>query len=348
MLCPGPDDKIYPVIKLATILDSLAAEGIAAEEALVGVGMSKDMAFSPSTRVSHNQIIACYRNADRLWHQPHFAYQAGTQLHVSAYGMYGFAILSSTNFRQTIAVAMQYHQLSTPLADIGFREEQGCGIWTVTPLSHPSVDANLYRYLVELQFGTFMSLHRDVMGPEFVATELHVTYNPPIASAKYAAMFGCPVQFGQPENRFVFDASRLDEKPQFGNQIAHAAIVELCDSMMEEFKLRIGVAGKVRRVLLTNLMRPLPVAEVARRVHMSARTLHRKLVEENISYRKLVDELRMGIAIKYLRDTNLSVEDVAHALGFSDAANFRQSFRRWTNSTPHQFRETTHNAPANS
>jgi AraC-like DNA-binding protein len=50
----------------------------------------------------------------------------------------------------------------------------------------------------------------------------------------------------------------------------------------------------------------------------------------------------MEMAIKYLRDTNLTVEAIAESLGFSDAANFRQAFRRWTKAAPHAFRDISH------
>ena len=46
----------------------------------------------------------------------------------------------------------------------------------------------------------------------------------------------------------------------------------------------------------------------------------------------------MTVAIKYLRDTELTIEEIADALGFSDAANFRHAFRRWTKGAPQEFR----------
>src|ERR1700730_15524979 len=102
MIKPGPDDEIYPVVKVAVILNALAAEGVSIDEAIATLRLSKSAISSPATRVSLNQIIECYRIADRLSHNPQFAYNAGLQLHVSAYGMWGFAILSSMNHRQTM------------------------------------------------------------------------------------------------------------------------------------------------------------------------------------------------------------------------------------------------------
>jgi hypothetical protein len=89
--------------------------------------------------------------------------------------MYGFALLSSTNFRQTMQIAMQYHQLATPLAEIFFRETTGRGVWTIAPLAHAVVDASLYKFIVELQFGRTVSLQRDFMGPTFAPLEVHGT-----------------------------------------------------------------------------------------------------------------------------------------------------------------------------
>ncbi len=87
-------------------------------------------------------------------------------------------------------------------------------------------------------------------------------------------------------------------------------------------------------------MHPTRIETVAKHLHMTSRTLKRKLSGENTSFRKLADELRMQIAIKYLRDTELTIEDIAYSLGFNEAANFRRAFRRWTKATPLEFRST--------
>ena len=334
----GPEDKVYQVVKLARVIDALAVEGISVEDALAGVGISRNATSSPATRVALSQIIECYRNANKLCRNPHFAYSAGLRFHVTDYGMYGFAMLSSTNYRRTMQFAVKYHQLATPLADIDFKEAGGCGIWTFAPMAHPRIDASLYRFLVEMQFGITVSLHRDFMGHSFAGRELHVTYGAPDDAPKYLEMFGCPVLFGQSENQLRFDAAWLDRTPNLGNEITYLTVVELCDRLMEDLQLRVGLAGKVRQLLLTNLLQPLSFSDVASDLNMSTRTLRRKLREEKTSFRNLVDELRMEMAIRYLRETDLTVEHISESLGFSDVAGFRQAFRRWTKVAPHKFR----------
>jgi AraC-like DNA-binding protein len=338
MVKVGTDEKVYLVAKIGLVVDALRESGVAPDEALKGAHVSAAELNSPAARVSLHQVLAVYRNAVRLAPHPHFAYLTGLRFHVSTYGMYGFALLSSTNFRQTMQIAMQYHQLATPLAEIFFRETTGSGVWTIAPLAHAVVDASLYKFIVELQFGHIVSLHRDVMGPSFDPSELHVTFDETRGAQAFANPFGCKVLFVQPENRLIFDAGWLDAPATLGNPITYPSVVGLCDALLEELELRSGLAGQVRGVLARRLGHDTSLASVSERLKIPPRTLRRRLLEEGTSFREIGEHLRTQLAVKYLRDTDLSVEDIAFALGFSDAANFRHAFRRWTDKSPNEFR----------
>jgi AraC-like DNA-binding protein len=335
---PGPEERVYPAQKVVVLLDALTREGIAASRALTAVGLTVQEISDPATRVSLTQVIACCRDAIRLSPDPMFPYRTGLHFHMSTYGMYGFAMLSSMDFRQTMRFAERYHQLAAPLIDMAFGEEDGRAVWTLTPKAHPLMDPWLYRRVVEMYFGIHTSLHRDIMGQDFAPSELRVTFAAPSDPAAYAGALGASVQFCQPRNQLLFDAGWLDRRPNLGNALTYAAVLEVCDRFVDELQRRAGVVGTVRHLLLTNLMRNLSLEDVARDLGMSVRTLRRRLAEQGASYRQLTDELRRDVAINYLRETDMTVEDIAYALGFSDAANFRQAFRRWTSATPHRFR----------
>jgi AraC-like DNA-binding protein len=334
----GPNEKVYPVVKIAKVVDALKDEGVSPKDALAGIHLSEAQLASPTVRVSANQVIESCRNALRLSRNPHFAYQTGLRFHVSTYSMYGFAMLSSTDFRRTMAFAVEYHQLAAPLVDVQFLEQDKVAMWTMVPFPFPQVDASLYKFIVELQVGAHASLHRDLMGPSFGASELHFTFGRPRGAEKDVEVFGCPVLYGQPENKFFFDANWLNGTPNLGNEVTYAELLQLCDKLLGELKLNTGMAGKVREIFLACLGQPTSFEHIAGRLKMSARTLRRKLEQEGTSFRELIDELRAHAAIKYVRDTDLTVEDIAFALGFSDAAAFRHAFRRWTKSAPHEYR----------
>jgi AraC-like DNA-binding protein len=116
-------------------------------------------------------------------------------------------------------------------------------------------------------------------------------------------------------------------------------VVELCDALLKELDLRAGVAGKVRQAILARLPRAARFEDVAEDLTINPRTLRRRLSDEHTSYRKLAHELLAAMAIKSLRETDLTVDEIAAALGFSEVGNFRHAFRRWTGMSPSNFRD---------
>jgi len=140
MVKAGSNERIYSAAKIAAIVEALTVEGVLAVAALEGVGVSHDALNSPATRVALDQIIECYHNAARLTRDPHFALHLGLKVHVSAYGMYGFALLSGTDFRKIMKAAVKYHRLVAPLAEIAFHEDGERASWSMTPIPHSRVE----------------------------------------------------------------------------------------------------------------------------------------------------------------------------------------------------------------
>jgi AraC-like DNA-binding protein len=77
---------------------------------------------------------------------------------------------------------------------------------------------------------------------------------------------------------------------------------------------------------------------MAAQLSVHPRTLRRKLEAEQITYRRIIAEVRMKLAIEYLRNTEMTNEEIAARLDYSDAANFRHAFARWTRKSPSAFR----------
>ncbi len=91
---------------------------------------------------------------------------------------------------------------------------------------------------------------------------------------------------------------------------------------------------------LTKLLRqgdPTLVA-VAKHLQMTPRTLQRRLADEGQSFKSLLDDFRYQLALQLLDAGDLTIQEIAHQLGFSETSAFHRAFRRWTGSTPVQFR----------
>ena len=77
---------------------------------------------------------------------------------------------------------------------------------------------------------------------------------------------------------------------------------------------------------------------VAQELGISSRTLTRRLAEEGLTYKGLLDEVRRKLALRYLKDRRINVKTVAYLLGYSEVSAFYHAFRRWTGSSPLQHR----------
>jgi len=126
----GMGERIYESTKLAALFDVLIGQGHPASEILRNVALQADEVHSPKARISLAELMTACRNAIRLSSDRQLPYRIGASIHISTYGMYGFAILCCPDFRNAMAFAARYHSLAAPLATIEFNEEKGFGRWT--------------------------------------------------------------------------------------------------------------------------------------------------------------------------------------------------------------------------
>jgi AraC-like DNA-binding protein len=334
----GSHERVYESTKLAALFDVLVDQGCPADEILRNVNLTVEQVHSPKSRISRAELMTACKNAIRLSSDPHLPYRIGTSIHISAYGMYGFAILCCPDFRKAMAFAELYHALAAPLATIEFTEANNVASWVIEPDARSAADPQLYRFITEMQVGIHISLMRDIMGPAFIPDQISLAYPDAHDFSLPADQIGCRLNLASGANRIAFRSDWLDQAANLGNKTTYPAVLALCDDLLDDLKSRIGIAGEIRALLLRNITKPTTLTVIAKHLEMSDRSLRRQLREQGISFRVLLDELRIQIALKYLRTTSLSNEDIALALGFSDAANFRRAFRRWTNKSPSEIR----------
>ena len=99
------------------------------------------------------------------------------------------------------------------------------------------------------------------------------------------------------------------------------------------------IANRVRKEIVANLATgTLTSLEVARRLHMSSRSMQSKLAEKGTSFQEILDHTRQELASSYMEQSHLAITEIAYLLGFSDASNFTRAFRRWHGVSPREFR----------
>ncbi|MBS7538195.1 AraC family transcriptional regulator [Ancylobacter lacus] len=318
--------------------EALVKEGHSPSDVMKGINLKPEDVHSPDTRISLSQLMTVYRNAIRLSANPYLAYRIGETVHVSTYGMYGYAILCSPDFRTAADVTIRYHLLATPLASVALTEEMGLASWHFEPSVHVAGDPTLYRFVIEKQVGAHISVMRDIMGRAFVPEAIHLTYARANDFGIDPSDAGCEIRYSQKANQMIFKSEWLDSNATLGNRTTFLHMLDLCNTLLADLTLRAGVAGQIREILLRDIADPPSFEAVARQLGSNARSLRRALERQGLSFRILRDELRGRLALEYLRGTALTTDDIAVALGFSDGAAFRRAFQRWTHKTPSEIR----------
>jgi AraC-like DNA-binding protein len=316
----------------------LAKAGVASAPLLRRVGLSEADVHTPETRISIDQVARFFELVAEAAPDPGFAYRAGLQFHLTNYGLLGFAILSAPDYRRALAIAERFHQLATPLAECAFTEQDGVATWSVTRIAHPLIRGRAYEFVVEFHLGVFTAIQRDLMGQGIRATAVTLTFDlPPGARLESEALDGASVGCGA-RNTVSFPAARLDEPTQMGSPVVNQMLIRICEAQLEELRRHEGLAGRVRSAVVANGLRKASASAVAGELGMSERSLRRHLEAEGASLTAIHDELRLQAAVSRLRDGRLPIDEIAEAVGFSDAGNFRRAFRRWTGQAPSAFR----------
>ena|SRR5215471_9589265 len=115
-----------------------------------------------------------------------------------------------------------------------------------------------------------------------------------------------------------------------------------CDGILADIEASLGFAGKVYR-MLSNLRDPgAGMKAVASALKMNARTLRRRLADEGTGFSTIARNVKYGVATQHLQKSSISIEQIAAIAGFSDPANFRCAFIRWTSMSPAEFRRLQH------
>ncbi len=333
-------ERIYAPYKLAALVDTLSEFGIPPAETLRGTGFDFKDIENPEAKSSIAQYLAACRNAVRLSPNPAIPFLVGRKLRLSSYGMYGYALLCSLTLRDYFHQATKYHPLATPVVVLQWSERDGYAVWNFPKLVAPELSDGLQRFLLEQQLMQNANTWKEVAGPQCTPVKAVLSYPAPRHAALYSDFLGCPVSFGGDSCELYLDASVLDKPTQMAHKLTSTLMRATCERLLGEAKTTVGLAGEIYQLLMLRPGHIPTMGDMAAMVHLHERTMRRRLIEEGTSFGDIVDDVRQSLATEYLKTTSLPIDDIAALVGYSDAANFRRAFRRWTGQTPREYKHS--------
>ena len=187
---------------------------------------------------------------------------------------------------------------------------------------------------------TLSAIHHQlalVLGRDWAPLEVHFEHPAPGDLRPYRAIFRAPVFFAGPVNRLVIENSDLD-RPMLRRE---GSLSPFLTRHLSDLQRQRGTASQlsqqVEEVIVARLGEAnLDLPIIARELGLSLRTLQRRLAEEGVSYRTLLEGVRRRIAEATLSN-HAKVIDVAASLGYGDSTVLSRAFRRWTGTSPRRF-----------
>ncbi len=336
---PLPDDHdalTQSLLGLSALAAELGAQGVSVKDLFARTGVQPWQLEDPRARMSHRQRLAIYANARRLAKRPEIGLLAGARQRLSDYGIYGYAMVSSATFGQALLLAVEHVTMAGPaVKQISFSIENNIAI-----LRSHGVEAlgDLLPFAAEFWRSSMTSLFSHVLEAPFPTKRMIFTFPRPPHWRLYERMFNCPIEFSGETMEWQFDPAVLEQACPNANPITAQVCQQFCDRVLTETTGSTDLARRIRAVCLNGSQRFPPANEIADKLGLSLRTLHRRLSESGLSYQGIIDDLRRSIATEFLENTQLQIEQVAERVGFADATGFRKAFKKWTGHAPSFYR----------
>jgi AraC-like DNA-binding protein len=315
------------------LLEVAQTRGVAPEE-LLREAESTGVSRLASERISLDDYQALLERAIELTRDPALALQCGLLASESSFGLMAPLVSHAQSLRHGIGSIIQFAALIGEELRVELRERSDLA--QLRCRLHPVIRPAMIEQVVA---GLVRMLRMFGCKPGEIRTVRFEYKHPPHYRA-YASAFGGAEQFGQLFTGIEFAPAALDRTHMHWQPDLHALMSAEATRVIKQQSRRQTLTERVRAQLLRRRERPpLDMSDAARDLGVSVRTLRRGLQFEGTSYRELTQSMLFESACSMLRDSNQTLQAIAHTLGFSNVSSFHRAFTRWSAVTPRQYRE---------
>ena len=260
-----------------------------------------------------------------------FGLEVAQAWHPTTFHALGYSALASETLREALQRMVRYGRVVTTGARLELEQN---GDEVTVKLSGSLPADQMVPASIDAGVASIVILCRQGRGGQVDPLRVRLTRAEPACATRLQAFFGCPVEFAAPENGLVFRAADLDAQLPTANPV----LLRVNEQVLTDYLARLD-RSEVTVQVQAKLIQLLPSGEldessIARALNLSLRSMQRKLKARGVSFRKLLDDTRRQLAEQYLKDSTLSVSEIAYLLGFAEVSSFSRAFRRWTGHAP--------------
>jgi len=323
---------------LQYMLDFMAQRGVPGQSLLADTGLhADDLRNHPDYLVSLPAFLRTMENLHRLDTSPTLSLELGAMLTIGSHGFLGYAVQASPNLAEALLLVNRYALTRTQLMQISFLP---AGDSVTLEITDHGLLGSWFPHVIEAMLGSFHAIASELF-PDFTHDGVSMQFSFPEAPQHVLLRMLVQerVQFDCAVTRIQFPLALLARPlPRSDPQLAALAAAR-CAEELQRAEARADFLTRLRRLMQQHLADANAQEQVAASLSMTARTLHRRLRLEGLSFKQLLDDMRRNAATSLLRHESMTIGDISAKLGYQDQANFVRAFKRWTGITPSQFRK---------
>lgn len=320
-------------IQAADVFVALEAMGADAPGLFAQAGITRAMLDDPAGRVPAGAAVRVFELAADALGDPLAGLNVGLKLRPR--GPLFFLLLAGPDTRHAIRTYARFAKLALDSIEVRFVERAQHAELTFDPVA-PALRAS--HHLLDYCVTSNLAAMRGAI-PDFapIAVDLaHAEVGPPGGAAR---ALGCPVRFDRPVTAVHMPLAILEGRPFAANALIAEQLAKMQQAMLANLATSSAserVAATVRRMLAAGVTPQR--ADVARRLHVSERTLQRQLEGEGTTFKSVRDDVRTELSRALLSDRSMKVEAIARSVGYAEVASFSKAFARWSGGPPSTFR----------
>lgn len=298
-------------------------------------GIDPENIGKPTEDLGLDNYCALFEEAARKTHHDNIGLWFGQQFAPSDLGMLGYVAVHSSTLETALENFVElfpYHQGATTM-----RFVRGPDLMR---LEYRIDDGGIVarRQDAELSLGMFLNIFRHCHGASWAPEEVHFEHPKPEGWAEHEKAFDAPVYFGQRTNALLFRREDL-ARPMPSADLRLLQILRACLTGLGAGPSQVTLVTRIKSLLRAKLPDGYPSLEsVADDINLPVWTIQRRLADEGIAYKDLVEETRRELALLYLEQRYVQLSEVAFMLGYSELSAFSRAFRRWTGMSPKAWR----------
>ena len=313
----------------------LEEHGVSASVVLRHAGLSQRYIDQPRVLLKTEEVFAFWRAVGEVSTNPAIGLLLGTETKTERFHLTSLAALSSGTFGAAINQMARYKQLTCPEEILQAKDDGEWSMqfrWLLADEVEPPV-------LIECAFAWVLSIARQGTGTRL--SPLKVEFLERRAHSKAIERhFGCPVVCGASRNALVFRASDAQRRFVTRNDELLAMLAPQFEQELKQDNGDENLIERVRLAVQQKLTGRRPTIEdIADALHISSRTLQRRLQDEGSSFQRVLEEARHQLARHYLNNPVLELNEAAYLLGYEDGNSFVRAFRTWEGVPPARWRE---------